>query len=367
MIIENHIINNRLIVLKKNFFAFKKNFEYDKKKIKLHSIDKKFKTISIWKNKKIANNLGKEYSLLENSIKKIDQIQNSLEDIDVLLDLLIESKDKNLYQEIISNLNCVEKKINKLKINSTFSNKYDFSNCYIDIQPGSGGIDAQDWANMMMRMYLRWSEIKNFKVDIIEESKGEIAGIKSATLHIIGDYAYGWLKNETGIHRLVRKSPFDSNHRRHTSFSSAFVYPEINDDDCCNLMIKTSDLRIDVYRASGAGGQHVNRTESAVRITHIPTNIVVQCQNNRSQHKNKEQAMKQIKAKLYELNIQKKTLEKQKIEKNKSNIGWSRQIRSYIIDNSIVKDLRTGLEKRNIQEILNGDLDPFIKASLKLL
>lgn len=244
-----------------------------------------------------------------------------------------------------------------------FSRENDSSNCYLDIQAGSGGIEAQDWANMLLKMYLRWCELHHFNAKVIEESAGEIAGIKSATVYIIGNYAYGWLRTETGVHRLVRKSPFDSSKRRHTSFSSAFIYPEINNN--INIQINPKDLRIDVYRASGAGGQHVNRTESAVRITHLPTNIVTQCQNDRSQHKNKEQAMKQLKAKIYEFELQKKTMEKRAREDTKSNINWGNQIRSYILDNSRVKDLRTGIEIRNIQTVLNGNIDIFIEASLK--
>ena len=244
-----------------------------------------------------------------------------------------------------------------------FSGEYDSADCYLDIQAGSGGTEAQDWASMLMRMYLRWAEARGFKTEIIEESEGEVAGIKSVTIKIIGDYAYGWLRTETGVHRLVRKSPFDSGGRRHTSFSSAFVYPEVEDD--IDIEINPADLRIDVYRASGAGGQHVNRTESAVRITHIPTGLVTQCQNDRSQHKNKDQAMKQMKAKLYELEMQKKNAEKQAMEDNKSDIGWGSQIRSYVLDDSRIKDLRTGVETRNTQAVLDGSLDQFIEASLK--
>ncbi len=233
-----------------------------------------------------------------------------------------------------------------------FSGEYDSADCYLDIQAGSGGTEAQDWASMLERMYLRWAESRGFKTEIIEESEGEVAGIKSVTIKISGDYAYGWLRTETGVHRPVRKSPFDSGGRRHTSFSSAFVYPEVDDD--IDIEINPADLRIDVYRASGAGGQHVNRTESAVRITHIPTGIVTQCQNDRSQHKNKDQAMKQMKAKLYELEMQKKNAEKQAMEDNKSDIGWGSQIRSYVLDDSRIKDLRTGVETRNTQAVLDG-------------
>lgn len=244
-----------------------------------------------------------------------------------------------------------------------FSGDHDASDCYIDLQSGSGGTEAQDWTSMLLRMYLRWAESKGFKAEVIEVSEGDVAGLKSATVRISGEYAYGWLRTETGVHRLVRKSPFDSGGRRHTSFASAFIYPEI--DDNIAIDINPADLRIDVYRASGAGGQHVNTTESAVRITHLPTNTVVQCQNDRSQHKNKDQAMKQLKAKLFELELQKQNAEKQANEDAKSDIGWGSQIRSYVLDDSRIKDLRTGVENRNTQAVLDGDLDKFIEASLK--
>ncbi len=244
-----------------------------------------------------------------------------------------------------------------------FSGEMDANNAFLDIQAGSGGTEAQDWAEMLLRMYLRWAERKGFKTEIIELSPGEVAGIKSATIKVEGPYAYGWLRTETGVHRLVRKSPFDSGNRRHTSFAAVFVSPEVEDD--IDIEINPADLRIDVYRASGAGGQHVNRTESAVRITHLPTGIVVQCQNDRSQHKNKATAMKQLKAKLYELELQKRRAEQEKLEESKADIGWGSQIRSYVLDQSRIKDLRTGVEVGNTQAVLDGDLDPFIEASLK--
>jgi len=253
--------------------------------------------------------------------------------------------------------------LEKLEFRRMFSGEYDSADWYLDIQAGSGGTEAQDWASMLLRMYLRWAESKGFKTEVIEESDGEVAGLKSATIKIMGDYAFGWLRTETGVHRLVRKSPFDSGGRRHTSFSSVFVYPEVDDD--IDIDINPADLRIDVYRASGAGGQHVNKTESAVRITHLPTNIVVQCQNDRSQHKNKDQAFKQLRAKLYEFEMQKKNADKQALEDNKSDIGWGSQIRSYVLDDSRIKDLRTNVETRNTQAVLDGDLDKFIEASLK--
>ena len=244
-----------------------------------------------------------------------------------------------------------------------FSGEMDANNAYLDIQAGSGGTEAQDWAEMLLRMYLRWGEANDFKTELMEVSPGEVAGIKSATIKFEGEYAFGWLRTEIGVHRLVRKSPFDSGNRRHTSFAAVFVSPEIDDD--FEIDINPADLRIDVYRASGAGGQHVNKTESAVRITHMPTNTVVQCQNDRSQHKNKDHAMKQLRAKLYELEIQKRSEDQQAVEENKSDIGWGSQIRSYVLDQSRIKDLRTNVETGNTQAVLDGGLNMFIEASLK--
>jgi peptide chain release factor 2 len=265
-------------------------------------------------------------------------------------------------QETNLELANIEKEIKTLELYRMFSKKNDHCNCYIDIQSGSGGTDAQDWSKMLLRMYLKWADKKRFQTKIIHEYSGEIVGIKSATIKIYGEYAFGWLRTETGIHRLIRKSPFDSGKRRHTSFSSIFIYPDIEDE--IKLQISPSDLRIDVYKASGAGGQHVNRTESAVRITHLPTNVSTQCQSNRSQHKNKEQAIKQIKSKLYEIQKREKNIKKKKIEANKSDITWGHQIRSYVLDSSKIKDLRTGVEKNNVQSVLDGDLDEFIEKSL---
>ena len=275
----------------------------------------------------------------------------------------MEADDEETFNEAVVELDQLSAKLEQLEFRRMFSGEYDSADCYLDIQAGSGGTEAQDWASMLLRMYLRWAEAKGFKTEVIEESDGDVAGLKSATIKIIGDYAFGWLRTETGVHRLVRKSPFDSGGRRHTSFSSVFIYPEVEDD--IDIEINPADLRIDVYRASGAGGQHVNKTESAVRITHLPTNIVVQCQNDRSQHKNKDQAFKQLRAKLYEFEMQKKNADKQMMEDNKSDIGWGSQIRSYVLDDSRIKDLRTNVETRNTQAVLDGDLDKFIEASLK--
>ncbi len=271
--------------------------------------------------------------------------------------------DESSVNAVIEDLDGLEKKVAQLEFRRMFSGEMDNSNAFLDIQAGSGGTEAQDWAEMILRMYLRWGEDKGFNTEIIEVSPGEVAGIKSATVKFDGEYAYGWLRTETGVHRLVRKSPFDSGNRRHTSFAAVFVSPEVDDD--IDIEINPADLRIDVYRASGAGGQHVNKTESAVRITHLPTGTVTQCQNDRSQHKNKDVAMKQLKAKLYELEIQKRHSEQQALEDSKSDIGWGSQIRSYVLDQSRIKDLRTSVETSNTQAVLDGALDQFIEASLK--
>ncbi len=277
--------------------------------------------------------------------------------------MAVEAEDQDTFDEAQAELNELIAKLETLEFRRMFAGPSDSNDCYLDIQSGSGGTEAQDWANMLLRMYLRWGEEHGFKTELIEVSDGDVAGIKSATIRFGGEYAFGWLRTETGVHRLVRKSPFDSGNRRHTSFASAFIYPEV--DDSIDIDINPSDIRIDTYRASGAGGQHVNRTDSAVRITHLPTNIVVQCQNDRSQHKNKDQAFKQLKAKLFEYEMQKQNAEKQQMEDSKSDIGWGSQIRSYVLDDSRIKDLRTGVETRNTQAVLDGGLDKFIEASLK--
>ena len=286
-----------------------------------------------------------------------------LQDAGELLEVAADEGDQDTLDAIEDDLQSLEADIAKLEFHRMFSGEMDEANAFLDVQSGSGGTEAQDWAEMLLRMYLRWGERHGFKTELIEASPGEVAGIKSATVKIEGAYAFGWLRTEIGVHRLVRKSPFDSGNRRHTSFAAVFVSPEIDDD--IDIDINPADLRIDVYRASGAGGQHVNRTESAVRITHEPTGVVVQCQNDRSQHKNKATAMKQLKSKLYELEIQKRNADQQVLEESKSDIGWGSQIRSYVLDQSRIKDLRTGHETGNTQAVLDGDLDPFIEASLK--
>ncbi len=296
-------------------------------------------------------------------VKTIQNLDGGLADARDLLDMAVEEDDEDSVADVQAELASLTAELETLEFRRMFSGELDENNAYLEIQAGSGGTEAQDWANMMLRMYLRWIENHGFKGELMEVSDGEVAGIKGATIRIEGEYAYGWLRTETGVHRLVRKSPFDSGNRRHTSFASVFVSPEV--DDNIEIEINPADLRIDVYRASGAGGQHVNRTESAVRITHLPSGIVTQCQNDRSQHKNKDQAMKQLKAKLYELELQKRNAEAQALEDTKSDIGWGSQIRSYVLDDARIKDLRTGVENRNTQAVLDGDLDPFIEASLK--
>jgi peptide chain release factor 2 len=296
-------------------------------------------------------------------VSTIDDLTGGLADARDLLEMAAEEDDEAGVAAVESDLDQFEKRLQELEFRRMFSGEMDANNAYLDIQAGSGGTEAQDWANILLRMYLRWGEARGFKTELMEVSEGEVAGIKSATIRYEGEYAFGWLRTEIGVHRLVRKSPFDSGNRRHTSFASVFVSPEI--DDTVQIDINPADLRIDVYRASGAGGQHVNRTESAVRITHNPTGIVVQCQNDRSQHKNKDQAMKQLKAKLYEYEMQKRNAAAQVLEDSKSDIGWGSQIRSYVLDQSRIKDLRTGVETSNTQAVLDGDLDDFIEASLK--
>jgi peptide chain release factor 2 len=317
----------------------------------------------VWNDQERAQALGKERSSLEQVVETLNNLAQGLDDVEGLVELAVEADDEDTYNEAVAELDQLEGQLATLEFRRMFSGDHDASDCYLDIQAGSGGTEAQDWANMLLRMYLRWAESHDFKAEITELSEGEVAGIKSVTVRVQGEYAYGWLRTETGVHRLVRKSPFDSGNRRHTSFASVFVYPEV--DDSIEIEINPADLRVDTYRASGAGGQHVNRTDSAIRITHEPTGVVVQCQSDRSQHKNRDAAMKQLRAKLFELELQKQLAEKQALEDSKSDIGWGSQIRSYVLDDARIKDLRTGVENRNTQAVLDGALDPFIEASLK--
>jgi len=338
-------------------------FDYAENKELLEEVQLELENPDVWNDPEKAQQLGKQRAKLEGIVNGLDQNFQAVSDASDLLEMATEEDDEAAVVEIESDLAQAEKIIANLEFHRMFSGEMDECNAFLDIQSGSGGTEAQDWAEMMLRMYLRWGEAKGFKTEIIEVSAGDVAGIKSAAVRFEGDYAYGWLRTETGVHRLVRKSPFDSGSRRHTSFASAFVSPEVDDD--IDIEIDPSDLRIDVYRASGAGGQHVNRTESAVRITHVPTNVVVQCQNDRSQHKNKATAMKQLKAKLYELEVQQRNAKAQGVEDSKSDIGWGSQIRSYVLDQSRIKDLRTSVETGNTQAVLDGALDQFIEASLK--
>lgn len=317
----------------------------------------------IWENPEKAQTLGKERFQLQNTTETITSLEQGLQDSDDILELAVSENAPQLLEELTQELNQLEQQLVKLEFQRMFPRDVDICNAYLDIQSGSGGTEAQDWAEMLLRMYLRWGEKKGFRTELIEASAGEVAGIKSATVKFEGEYAYGWLRTETGVHRLVRKSPFDSGNRRHTSFAAVFVSPEINDN--IEIEINPADLKVDTYRASGAGGQHVNRTDSAVRITHMPTGVVVQCQNDRSQHRNRAQAMNQLRAKLYELELQKRNVEKQTLEETKSDIGWGSQIRSYVLDAARIKDLRTGVETGNTQAVLDGDLDMFMIESLK--
>ena len=317
----------------------------------------------VWSEPARAQALGRERAALAQIVEGFNRLDSGLEDAEMLLALAEEESDAATVAEVDADVAALDDRLGVLEFRRMFAGEMDPSNAFLDIQAGSGGTEAQDWAQMLFRMYLRWGERRGFATELIEVSEGEVAGIKSATVRFEGEYAYGWLRTETGVHRLVRKSPFDSGHRRHTSFAAVFVSPEVDDDIA--IEIDPGELRIDVYRASGAGGQHVNRTESAVRITHLPTNIVVQCQNDRSQHKNKATAMKQLKAKLYEHEMQKRRESQQAVEDDKADIGWGSQIRSYVLDQSRIKDLRTGVEIGNTGAVLDGDIDRFIEASLK--
>ncbi|WP_201091906.1 peptide chain release factor 2 [Thiocystis minor] len=337
--------------------------DYADRQERLTEVLRELEDPTIWNDPSRAQALGRERAQLEAIVLTIDELTTALTDTDDMLSMAVEEGDEATVESLVADLQTHEARVAELEFRRMFAGEMDANNAFVDIQSGSGGTEAQDWAEMLLRMYLRWGERRGFKTELMEVSPGEVAGIKSATIKFEGDYAYGWLRTEIGVHRLVRKSPFDSGNRRHTSFASVFVSPEV--DDSIEIEINPADLRIDVYRASGAGGQHVNRTESAVRITHLPTNTVTQCQNDRSQHKNKDQAMKQLKAKLYELEMQKRRATQDALEDTKSDIGWGSQIRSYVLDQSRIKDLRTGVEIANTQSVLDGNLDPFIEASLK--
>jgi peptide chain release factor 2 len=317
----------------------------------------------VWNNPARAQELGRERARLEVQVENLMRLDARLGEAGDLLELARAESDAGLMQSITKDIEALDAELAALEFRRMFSGEMDANNAFLDVQSGSGGTEAQDWAAMLLRMYLRWGEAHGYKTEVVEESPAEVAGIKSATVKFEGPYAYGWLRTETGVHRLVRKSPFDSGNRRHTSFASVFAYPEVDED--IDIEINPADLRVDTYRASGAGGQHVNRTESAIRITHVPTGIVVQCQNDRSQHKNRSAAMNMLKARLYEAEMRKKRETQQKLEASKSDITWGSQIRSYVLDQSRIKDLRTGIETANTQAVLDGDLDKFLEASLK--
>ncbi|MBH0064373.1 MULTISPECIES: peptide chain release factor 2 [Psychrobacter] len=337
--------------------------DFDGKQERLEEVNLELENPELWNDPERATKINKEKSHLDGVIDVVVSLETTLEDASAMLELAVEEDDESLLADVQTELDNAEKRVADLEFRRMFSGEMDPNNCYLDIQSGSGGTEAQDWAEMLLRMYTRWAEAHNFKVDVIEVSSGSVAGIKSATIEIKGDYAFGWLRTEIGVHRLVRKSPFDSNNGRHTSFAAVFVSPEI--DDNVEIDINPADLRIDTYRSSGAGGQHVNTTDSAVRITHEPSGVVVTCQNERSQHGNKATAMKMLRAKLYELEMQKRMESQQAVEDGKSDVGWGSQIRSYVLDDSRIKDLRTGVETFNTGAVLDGDLDQFIEASLK--
>ena len=338
-------------------------FDVDSKEKEILEIENQLLEKEIWSDIEKSTDLNKRKTFLEKSLATYKDSLNKLSDNKLLLDMALEEDDQTTIKQISDEILEIKPSIENLEFTKMFSGKMDSSNAFVDIQSVSGGTEAQDWADMLLRMYLKWAESKGFSATITESSPGEVAGIKSSSILIEGDYAYGWLRSETGVHRLVRKSPFDSGNRRHTSFASVFISPEINDD--IEIEINNADIRVDTYRASGAGGQHVNKTDSAVRLTHIPTGTVSQCQNGRSQHKNKENALKQLKSKLYELELQKQKEEQQKLEDSKADIGWGSQIRSYVLDSARIKDLRTNVETSNTQAVLDGGLEMFIEASLK--
>lgn len=338
-------------------------FDFETKSQRLEEVNGLLEDPKVWDDNAKSQKLGKEKRELELVVSTLIKVESGLHDAQELFEMAREENDDDTLGSVAADSVALEKQISEMEFRRMFSQPMDPNNCFIEFQSGSGGTEAQDWANMLLRMYLRYCERKGFKVEVLEESEGDVAGIKGASIKVSGDYAYGTLRTENGVHRLVRKSPFDSNAKRHTSFASVQIFPEV--DDSIQIEINPADLRIDTYRASGAGGQHINKTDSAVRITHIPTNTVVQCQNDRSQHRNKDEAMNMLRGALYNLELNKRNQEKQALEDAKTDIGWGHQIRSYVLDQSRIKDLRTGVEIGNTQGVLDGDLDPFITESLK--
>ncbi|WP_433851666.1 peptide chain release factor 2 [Stenotrophomonas nitritireducens] len=361
--IELNPVRQRIADLTDRVVSLRGYLDYDAKKERLEEVTRELESPDVWNNAEYAQNLGRERASLEKTVLGIATVLDGMAECGELLDLAESEQDEDTALAVVADLDKYQAQIEKLEFQRMFSGQMDSANAFVDIQAGAGGTEAQDWAEILLRMYLRWAESRGWKTELLEVSGGEVAGIKSATFRVEGDFAYGWLKTEIGVHRLVRKSPFDSDNRRHTSFTSVFVSPEV--DDNIDIQINPADLKTDVYRSSGAGGQHVNKTESAVRITHVPSGVVVACQTERSQHANRDRAMKMLAAKLYELEIQKRNAEKDAVEATKSDIGWGSQIRNYVLDQSRIKDLRTGIERSDTQKVLDGDLDEFVEASLK--
>ncbi|MDE1959571.1 MAG: peptide chain release factor 2 [Xanthomonadaceae bacterium] len=361
--IETNPIQSQIADLAARVAALRGYLDYEAKRERLEEVTRELENPKVWDDPARAQELGRERARLEQIVGEIGGLTQGLADAGELLELAASDQDEASVRAVADDVALMQQRLEALEFRRMFAGKLDSANAFVDIQAGAGGTEAQDWAEMLLRMYLRWAEGRGWKTELLEASAGEVAGIKSATFRVEGDYAYGWLKTETGVHRLVRKSPFDSDNRRHTSFGSVFVSPEVDDD--IDIEINPADLKTDVYRSSGAGGQHVNKTESAVRITHVPTNTVVACQTERSQHANRDRAMKMLKAKLYELELQKRNTEKAALEASKSDIGWGSQIRNYVLDQSRIKDLRTGIERSDTQKVLDGDLDAFVEASLK--
>ncbi|MCF7220315.1 peptide chain release factor 2 [Marilutibacter chinensis] len=361
--IELNPIRQRIADLQGRLDALRGYLDFDSKVERLEEVNRELESPDVWNDAERAQALGRERASLEKVVLGSRRLTDGLAGALELLELAEMEDDEDTAQAVVADVDGYQRDVEQLEFQRMFSGKMDGAAAFVDIQAGAGGTEAQDWAEMLLRMYLRWAESRGWKTELMEVSGGEVAGIKSATFRVEGDFAYGWLKTETGVHRLVRKSPFDSDNRRHTSFTSVFVSPEV--DDNIDIEINPADLKTDVYRSSGAGGQHVNKTESAVRITHVPSGIVVACQNGRSQHQNRDTAMKMLAAKLYELEIQKRNAERDAVEATKSDIGWGSQIRNYVLDQSRIKDLRTGVERSDTQKVLDGDLDEFVEASLK--
>ncbi|MDP9141026.1 MAG: peptide chain release factor 2 [Pseudomonadota bacterium] len=360
---EAQQIRNEVTALRVRFDALRGYLDYENKRDRLIEVNAELESPDVWNKPETAQNLGRERAKLEGTVHSLERADASMKDAIELLELAEAEGDAGTIAEISADVERLIAMADDLEFRRMFSGELDASNCYLDIQSGAGGTEAQDWGEILLRMYMRWAEGKGFKVELMERSDGEVAGIKSATIYVTGEYAYGWLRTETGVHRLVRKSPFDSGGRRHTSFSGVFVSPEI--DDNIQIDINPADLEVATFRSSGAGGQHVNKTESAIRIKHVPSGIVVACQTQRSQHANRDSAMKMLKSKLYEQELQKRSVAKQAVEDSKADIEWGSQIRSYVLDQSRIKDLRTNVEIADTQKVLDGHLDPFIEASLK--